>query len=58
MQFLKDLRNSKVLTRKELAKKFGVIEWLVPHWEDGQTDMYLSEAVKLVKFYDISMDIF
>lgn len=58
MQFLKDLRKSKGLTRKELAKKFRVIECTVPHWENDQTDMYLSKAVKLVKFYDISMDIF
>lgn len=55
---MKDLRKSKGLTRKELAKKFRVIECTVSHWENGQTDMYLSKAVELVKFYDISMDIF
>ena len=58
MQFLKDLRKSKGLTRKELAKKFRVIECTVLHWENDQTDMYLSKAVKLFKFFDISMDIF
>ncbi|HFI0555286.1 TPA: hypothetical protein ACGO26_001290 [Streptococcus suis] len=26
--------------------------------ENGDTDMYLSTAVKLAEFYDVSMDIF
>lgn len=58
MQFLKELRKSKGLTRRELAKQFGVSERTVARQENGETDMYLSTAVKLAKFYDVSMDIF
>lgn len=58
MQFLKKLGTSKGLTRSELAKQFGVSEHRVARWENGETDMYPSTAVKLAKFYNISMDIF
>ncbi|WP_134981473.1 helix-turn-helix transcriptional regulator [Streptococcus sp. HSISS2] len=58
LHFLKELRISKGLTRSELAKQFGVSERTVARWENGETDMYQSTAVKLAEFYDVSMDIF
>lgn len=58
MQFLEEFRKSKGLTKSELAKQFGVSERTVARWENGETDMYLSRAVKLAEFYGVSMDIF
>lgn len=58
MKQLKELRLSKGLTRKELAKQFGTSERTITRWENGETDMLLSTAVKLAEFYGVSMEIF
>ena len=55
---LKELRLSKGLTRKELAKQFGMSERTITRWENRETDMLLSTAVKLAEFYGVSMEIF
>lgn len=58
MQFLKELKKSKGLTRSELSKQFSVSERTVACWENGETDMYLSTAVKLTEFHGVRMDVF
>ena len=58
MQFLKELKKSKGLTRSELSKQFSVSERTVACWENGEADIYLSTAVKLTEFYGVRMDVF
>lgn len=54
---IKKLRSSKGLTGKELDKQFGTTERTLAHWENGETNMYLSSAVKLAEFYKVSFDV-
>lgn len=58
MKQLKELRLSIGLSWKEFVKQFGSTERTIAHWNNGETDTLLSIAVKLAKFYDVSMDVY
>ncbi|WP_368864625.1 helix-turn-helix domain-containing protein [Streptococcus salivarius] len=43
--------------KKTTCKQFGTTERTIARRENGETDMYLSTAVKLAEFYKVSIDV-
>lgn len=55
---LKELREAKGVTQEELAKVIGVNVRSVNRWEKGQSDIYLQKAIKITRFFEVSLDEF
>ena len=55
---IKALREEKGLTMEEFCKDFciEVNKSTVSRWEKGKVEPYLSTAVELSKYYDVSLD--
>ncbi|EFV96561.1 putative transcriptional regulator [Streptococcus sp. 45] len=55
---LKELRQAKGMTQEELAKVIDVNVRSVNRWEKGQSDIYLQKAIKIARFFEVSLDEF
>lgn len=55
---LKELREAKGVTQEELAKVIGVNIRSVNRWEKGQSDIYLQKAIRIARFFEVSLDEF
>ena len=55
---LKELRIANGLTREQLSKEIGMTVRSLGRWENGETDIMLKTAVKLAKYFDVSLDEF
>ena len=55
---LKELRNAKGLTREQLSKEVGTPIRTISRWENGESDMHLMTAVKLSKYFEVTLDEF
>ena len=53
---LKDLRQDKDLTQKEIAKIFYLQPTQYQRYENGYTDLPLEWAKKFARFYNVSLD--
>lgn len=52
---LKELRQEKGLTQKQIADLFGISRISVVYWEQGSEPDY-DTLIKLAKFFDVSVD--
>ncbi|EPW95329.1 helix-turn-helix transcriptional regulator [Streptococcus agalactiae] len=55
---LKELREEKGLTHKQLSDDIGIPVRTISRWENGQTDMLLKNAIKLAEYFEITLDEF
>ncbi len=55
-QRLKELRESKGLTQKQLSEKLNIHSVTYLHYEKEQRDPPLSLLADIAKFYDVSVD--
>ena len=55
---LRNLKQEKGITRVQLAKDLGVNVRSVNRWEKGQSDIYLQKAIKIARFFEVSLDEF
>ena len=55
---LKELREVKGLTHKQLSEEIGVPIRTISRWENGQSDMLLQKAIMLANFFDVTLDEF
>ena len=55
---LKELREARGVTQEELAKVIGVNVRSVNRWEKGQSDIYLQKAIRIARFFEVSLDEF
>lgn len=53
---LRDLRESKNLQQKDLAKELNVLEATVSMWETGKRVPYSEMLIKIARFFDVSVD--
>lgn len=53
---LRDLREDNDLTQNQLVEKLGVHKTTYTNYEQGKRDLPLSLAIKLAKFYNVSLD--
>lgn len=55
---LRNLKQEKGITCVQLAKDLGVNVRSVNRWEKGQSDIYLQKAIRIAKFFEVSLDEF
>ena len=55
---LRELRENRGMFREELAKAIGTTARTIGRWENGESDMPLQTAIKLAKFFQVSLDEF
>ena len=55
---LRNLKQENGITRVQLAKDLGVNVRSVNRWEKGQSDIYLQKAIRIAKFFEVSLDEF
>lgn len=55
-QRLKDLREDKDLTQKEIAVLLKTTPQQYSLWERGEREIPMHHAIKLAQFYKVSMD--
>ena len=55
---LKELREAKGLTHKQLSEEIRVPIRTISRWENGQSDMLLQKAIMLANFFDVTLDEF
>lgn len=53
---LKNLRTSKGYSQEDVARHVGVQAAAVGKWERGENQLKLSEAVKIVRYLDCTLD--
>lgn len=53
---IRDLREDKDLTQKEMAKAVNCSQQVYSNYELGQRDIPLDILIKLSKFYNVSVD--
>ncbi|MCO4482989.1 putative transcriptional regulator [Streptococcus infantarius subsp. infantarius] len=53
---IKELRLERGLTKVQLAKELGVNKRTILRWEQDMMCMTLKHAVRLAKFFEISLD--
>lgn len=53
---IKELRLERGLTKVQLAKELGVNKRTILRWENDMMSMSLKNAVRLAKFFEISLD--
>lgn len=56
MKTIKELRLERDLTQRELAEEMQVSESLISMYESGQRSPSLKMAVKLSKFFGVTLD--
>lgn len=54
---LKELRESKKITQKEVAKAIKVNERTYCNYETGRTEPDIKTLIRLADYYNVSMDI-
>ena len=53
---LVELRDSRNLSQKEVAKEFGVVVRAYQRYEYGEREPQLSVLIRMADFYNISLD--
>lgn len=53
---LRDLREDNDLTQNQLVKKLNMHKTTYTNYEQGKRDLPLSVAIKIAKFYNVSLD--
>lgn len=53
---LRDLREDKDLTQDELVKTLGMHKTTYTNYEQGKREIPFELAIKLAKFYNVSLD--
>lgn len=53
---LRDLREYNDLTQNQLVKKLNMHKTTYTNYEQGKRDLPLETAIKIAKFYDVSLD--
>ncbi len=53
---LKNLRISKKVNQKELAKILNTSVKTISHWETGYSEPSISQLIQLAHFFDITID--
>lgn len=53
---LKELRNEKGLSQKQLAKELGVLERTISYWESGSRECDFDTLILIAKFFEVSTD--
>ncbi len=53
---LKELRNEKGLSQKQLSKELGVLERTISYWESGSRECDFDTLILISKFFDVSVD--
>ena len=53
---LRDLREDHDLTQKQLVEKLNMHKTTYTNYEQGKRDLPLSIAIKIAKFYNVSLD--
>ena len=53
---LKDLREDKDLTQKQLVQILGMHKTTYTNYEQGKRELPFNLAIKLAKFYNVSLD--
>jgi len=53
---IKELREEKGLTQKQLGKEMGVASNTICNWEVGTREPDIATIKKLAKFFDVSTD--
>ena len=53
---LKDLREDKDLTQKQLVEILGMHKTTYTNYEQGKREIPFELAIKLAKFYNVSLD--
>ena len=53
---LKELRNSRGLTQKEIAKQFNIHSVTYLHYEKGEREPPLSLLAEFAKYFEVSVD--
>lgn len=56
MEKLKELRKSKKITQEQLAEKLDISRSKVSSWETNRRDISITDAIKLAKIYEVSLD--
>lgn len=56
MKRLKELRQEKNLTLKQMAEQLGMVQRNYQRYETGEVDPPLSKAISLADFFDVSLD--
>lgn len=56
MEKLKELRKRKKITQEQLAEKLDISRSKVSSWETNRRDMSITDAIKLAKIYEVSLD--
>ena len=52
---LSELRKEKNVSIKDLAKVVGVLPATISNWEKGKTKPNINHAIKLARFYGVSL---
>lgn len=53
---LKDLREDHDLLQKDVAKVLGTSQKQYSRWETGETEIPFHNAIKLARYYNVSLD--
>lgn len=53
---IRDLREDNDLTQTQLVEKLGMYKTTYTNYEQGKRDLPLAFAIKLAKFYNVSLD--
>ena len=53
---IKELRDEKKVTQKEVAKFLGIIESAYANYEQGRTEPNLNTLIKLSQFFGVTTD--
>lgn len=53
---LREHREQSGMFREELAKAIGTTARTIGRWENGESDMPLQTAIKLAKFFQVSLN--
>lgn len=53
---IKELRQEKGISRKQLAQKLFVSERLISYWENGKRECDFDMLISLSKFFQVSVD--
>lgn len=56
MNNLKKLRNKEGISQKELSKKMGIPLRTLQSWENGESQIKISQATQLAKYFNVSLD--
>ncbi|MBR1846903.1 MAG: helix-turn-helix transcriptional regulator [Bacilli bacterium] len=53
---IKELRDKKGLTQKQVAKELGTTAVTVMNWENGIYEPTIADMIKLADLFDVTMD--